>query len=53
MKFSPNCKTQTSEWILIILGSFCSFLNWEGGGKSGLGKSLVPMDQLMRFSYLS
>ena len=28
MKFSPKCRTKKLE--LIFLGSFCSFLNWEG-----------------------
>ena len=39
MKFSPKCR----ELRYTILGSFSSFLNWEGaifGPKSGLGKCL-------------
>ena len=30
MKFSPNCRTKKLVMIYTILGSFCSFLNWEG-----------------------
>ena len=46
MKFSPKCRTKT------ILGSFCSFLNWEGvfvifGPKLGLGKSLSPFTTIL------
>ena len=30
MKFSPKCRTKKLGMIYTILGSFCSFLNWEG-----------------------
>ena len=30
MKFSPKCRTKKWGVIYTILGSFCSFLNWEG-----------------------
>ena len=30
MKFSPKCRTKKFGIIYTILGSFCSFLNWEG-----------------------
>ena len=30
MKFSTNCRTKKLEMIYTILGSFCSFINWEG-----------------------
>ena len=30
MKFSPNCRTKKLGKINIILGGFCSLLNWEG-----------------------
>ena len=30
MKFSPQCRTKKLGMIYTILGSFCSFLNWEG-----------------------
>ena len=30
MKFSPKCRTKKLGMICTILGSFCSFLNWEG-----------------------
>ena len=42
-KFSPKCRTKKLGMIFTILGSFCSFLNWEGpmfGPKSSLRKSL-------------
>ena len=47
MKFSPKCRTKKLGMLYTILGSFCSFLNWEGGKgpifgpKSDLGKSLI------------
>ena len=30
MKFSRKCRTKKLGMIYTILGSFCSFLNWEG-----------------------
>ena len=30
MKFSPKCRTKKLGIIYTTLGSFCSFLNWEG-----------------------
>ena len=30
MKFLPKCRTKKLGMICTILGSFCSFLNWEG-----------------------
>ena len=30
MKFSPKCRTKKLGMIYTILGSFCSFFNWEG-----------------------
>ena len=30
MKFSPRCRTKKVGIIYTILGSFYSFLNWEG-----------------------
>ena len=30
MKFSPKCRTRKLGKICTSLGSFCSFLNWEG-----------------------
>ena len=30
-KFSPKCITKKLGMIYTILGSFCSFLNWEEG----------------------
>ena len=30
MKFSPKCRTKKLGMIYTILGSFCSFSNWEG-----------------------
>ena len=30
MKFSPKYRTKKLGIIYTILGSFCSFLNWEG-----------------------
>ena len=30
MKFSPKCRTKILGMMYTILGSFCSFLNWEG-----------------------
>ena len=30
MKFPPKCRTKKLGMIRIILGSFCSCLNWEG-----------------------
>ena len=30
MKFSAKCRTKNLGMIFTILGSFCSFLNWEG-----------------------
>ena len=30
MKFSPKCRTKKLGMIYTILGSFCSFINWEG-----------------------
>ena len=30
MKFSPICRTEKLGKIYTILGSFCSFFNWEG-----------------------
>ena len=44
MKFSPKCRTKKLGMIYNILGSFCSFCNWEGllfCPKPGLGKSLA------------
>ena len=46
MKFSPKSRTKKLGIIYTILGSFCSFLNWEGlifGPKSGLGKSMIKL----------
>ena len=43
MKFSPKCRTKKLGMIYTILGSFCSFLNWEGVGirpQIVLGKAL-------------
>ena len=43
MKLS-KCRSKKFGKIFIILGSFCSFLNWEGADirpKSSLGKSLI------------
>ena len=31
MKFSPNCRAKVLGMLYTILGSFCSFLDWEGG----------------------
>ena len=30
MKFSPKCRAKQLGMIYTILGSFCSYLNWEG-----------------------
>ena len=30
MRKSPKCRTKKLGMIYTILGSFCSFLNWEG-----------------------
>ena len=30
MKFPTKCRTMKLVMIYTILGSFCSFLNWEG-----------------------
>ena len=30
MKLSPKCRTKKMGMSYTILGSFCSFLNWEG-----------------------
>ena len=30
IKFSPKCRTKKLGMIYTILGSLCSFLNWEG-----------------------
>ena len=30
MKFSPNCRSKELGVLFTILGSFCSFLDWEG-----------------------
>ena len=30
MKFSPKCRTKKLGMINTVLGSFCSFFNWEG-----------------------
>ena len=30
MKFPPSCRIKELVIIYAILGSFCSFLNWEG-----------------------
>ena len=30
VKFSPKCRSRKLGKAYIILGSFCSFLNWEG-----------------------
>ena len=30
MKFAPKCRTKKLGMIYTILGSFCSFFNWEG-----------------------
>ena len=56
MNVSPKCRTKELGIIYSILGSFCSFFNWEGADirpKSGLGKSLVSnsldLDQVNHF----
>ena len=44
MTFSPRCRTKKLGIIYTILGSFYSFLNWEGANirpNSGLGQSLI------------
>ena len=39
MKFSSNCRTKILGVIYTILGSFCSFLNWEG---AVIGPQIMP-----------
>ena len=46
MKILPKCRTKKLGMVYTILGSFCSFLNWERAdirSKSGLGISLINM----------
>ena len=54
MKFPLKCRTKKLGMIYTILGSFCSFLNWEGADycpKSGLGKSLYKLSDIIDSSF--
>ena len=39
MKFSPKCRSKKLGMTYIILGSFCSFLNWKG---ADIGPQIRP-----------
>ena len=39
MKFSLKCRAKKVGMIFTILGSLCSFLNWEG---ADIGPQILP-----------